>query len=312
MLETVLRAKTLWNAARDVGPADERPLWRLPDEMFAVVELRLSTLAESQGSFPNQLEMQAAILQAQCEELLRLPSNRRSGHLEKVYLALMNFLASAEAMDAHIGGKPDVKSAHGEKAGLRREDLEQYASDAAAQSRLMWAYYLAAALLIVAAVGGLAWIVGSQKLVAVGSLVTLIGFSSLLILALAAGHQARECRRAVFETRRVYRQLLIVEKYLDPMPQVVRDLMRGVMMQRLFPRLIDDENPMREDEPFPDPDKLLIALNPQYAEMRRRRTGTQTASTQATTTQSAPSPPAPGAQPVAAEAPSASAPGSGV
>ena len=41
------------------------------------------------------------------------------------------------------------------------------------------------------------------------------------------------------------------------------------MVQRLFPRLLDDDNPMREDDEFPDIESLMVALSPMYRDARR-------------------------------------------
>lgn len=267
VLETVSRARGFWISARDVALPEERPLWRAPDELFSVLVLRLEALADSRSSVPDAVPAGTANLLRVCEELVRLPVDGRSPLLENIYRSLRNVLARADPPSKQDGAQTEAARTT-DAAGLRHEDLEPFASDAAAQARLMWAYYLAAALLVMVVIAGLAWLLLSDSASEESPLVPLVGLGALVVLAGAAGQQARECRRAAFETRRIYRQLMIVDKYLQPMPQGGRDLMRGVMMQRLFPRLLDDENPMREDEIFPDPDKLLIALDPQYADMR--------------------------------------------
>jgi hypothetical protein len=150
-------------------------------------------------------------------------------------------------------------------------DLVLYEQDAKAQSHLMWAYAFLGTLLVGCVVVRIFELVSASPSSGSVSWQSLGGLAILGVLALAAGHQARECRRAAFETRRVHRQLLSLDRYLSPLPVFGRDLLRGVMVQRLFPRLLDDDNPMREDDEFPTMDTLMLTLSPQYRNTRRRQ-----------------------------------------
>jgi hypothetical protein len=45
---------------------------------------------------------------------------------------------------------------------------------------------------------------------------------------------------------------------------MTQDLLRAAMTQRLFPRLIDDD-PLREDDWFPDTEMLVMSILPESA-----------------------------------------------
>ena len=157
------------------------------------------------------------------------------------------------------------------RTGLSNVDLKTYGyvRDARTQSALMCAYGLAAAAIVVVLVVRVLQVTTPASAARADTPQAVGGLVTLALVALAAGHQARECRRAVFETRRVHRQLLTLDRYLSPLPEFGQDLLRGVMVQRLFPRLLDDDNPMREDDEFPDIESLMVALSPMYRDARR-------------------------------------------
>jgi|SRR5664280_32181 protein-S-isoprenylcysteine O-methyltransferase Ste14 len=87
----------------------------------------------------------------------------------------------------------------------------------------------------------------------VGMLVLLFG---LALLAVGA-RQLRAAR----EVQRLQRQLAGLGPYLSPLPQAANHLMRMTMIQRLFPRLLEDNDPLREAK-WPDAEVVIRVLSP--------------------------------------------------
>jgi hypothetical protein len=85
--------------------------------------------------------------------------------------------------------------------------------------------------------------------------------AALLAAAFLLAHQAARVARAADELRRLERQLLGLMAYLRPLPADARNLLLAAMTPRLFPRLLDDD-PLREEDWFPDEEILLASINP--------------------------------------------------
>lgn len=278
--DAVSEAHALWRAGRAVSPSDELASWQAADGLFSALEPRLSVASRAGMSPSRDMIVRATSLLDVSADLLRLGATERTQALGNVYETLLNLLVALDSA-AVSGARTAVPGPTTGRVGLQAEDLEPYEADARRDSRLMWVYYVAAGFLTAVTVAGIVWYSISRPPPTGDALVLpLSGLAVLLILALASGHQARECRRAVFETRRIHRQLLTLDKYLESMPELGRELLRGVMIQRLFPRLMDDDNPMREDDVFPDADKLLLALSPQLRNARRQTLKSRDAKTQ--------------------------------
>lgn len=110
----------------------------------------------------------------------------------------------------------------------------------------------------------------ASSAVALAALAVARGFESLnyylgicVGLALAAAllwAQGTKSRTAAREWRRLATGVRGIEPYLAPMSAPMQDLMRGVMVQRLFPRLIEDDDPIREPR-WPDATSMLTAIS---------------------------------------------------
>lgn len=79
--------------------------------------------------------------------------------------------------------------------------------------------------------------------------------------ALLCVRQAAARDRAGREYRRLERGLSGVDAYLAPLPSPARHLLRATMTQSLFPRLLDDDDPLKQPA-WPDADVLLQSVAP--------------------------------------------------
>ena len=68
----------------------------------------------------------------------------------------------------------------------------------------------------------------------------------LLVAIVPIWVQAERHRRAASESRRLERQLRMVDPYLQPLPERTQAVMRAALTPRLFSRLLEDQDPMRE------------------------------------------------------------------
>lgn len=124
-----------------------------------------------------------------------------------------------------------------------------YGQDASSERRSTYVLYAVAVALALA--GGALAVRG----IAVAHTDTTLRFSIFAAYAsvglasfTAAGVSLRQARRhlmAAHEATRLQRQLVALDAYLLPMPPAMRDLVRGALVQRVFPGLVDDDEPWR-------------------------------------------------------------------
>jgi hypothetical protein len=137
-----------------------------------------------------------------------------------------------------------------------------YGEDADREQRLVKVTALGAVLCATGAVIAAVW--GTQLMIetggkwrlSVGPLLVCVAFA-LGFLALIRAVEMRE--REAREYRRLQRGLQGINGYLAPLPTVARNLVRATMTQVLFPRLLKDDDPLREAR-WPDPKDLLWAV----------------------------------------------------
>jgi hypothetical protein len=140
----------------------------------------------------------------------------------------------------------------------------RYEHDATEQQATMKRLYAAAIVFVVAA-AALA-VIGVERARGEGPFVlaTMSGYGvvavGLLGTAAAAWHAAARHRSLAAEAWRIHRQLEGLTPYLAPLPPALRNLLRGVLAQRLFPPLLEREEPWREPR-WPDTDTLLEAIH---------------------------------------------------
>lgn len=152
-----------------------------------------------------------------------------------------------------------VPIAHDE---LRTEDVqESYLKESRHQLRLMWSFNVVSLLLALAA-PAVGVVMTRGSLDTKSTWVTVLMIVSLVGASAAAAWQGRECRRSAAENRRIGRQSAYLDAYLSPLPKSAQDLLRSVMIQRLYPRLLDDDVLLRDEEIFPTTAELMEAVLP--------------------------------------------------
>jgi hypothetical protein len=87
------------------------------------------------------------------------------------------------------------------------------------------------------------------------------GLVALVVVTFGAAvmWQATRHRRDAREAARLSHQLVGFEAFISPMPANLRNLLRGIMAQQLFPLLWEDDEPWRQTQ-WPNADSLLEAL----------------------------------------------------
>lgn len=225
-------------------------------------------------------------LEAVVSQLLRLLHSERSQWREKllpVQLQITELFrvapativgAAADAIDSSevagkgsdsIGAPPcDERELVNGEHGLQGA-AEAYSIDARRQSRLALILY-AAALGAVGVATALAWQVIVGRRLGIESASAYIAAACIPVVAMLGvavyiAQQASRCVKNSDEVRRVGRQLATLSVYLEPLPHDTQDLLRAALIQRLFPRLLEDD-PLPEDDWFPDADTLLASINP--------------------------------------------------
>jgi hypothetical protein len=74
----------------------------------------------------------------------------------------------------------------------------------------------------------------------------LIAFTPLAAGSLIAAWHAERLRRSSAESRRLQRQLSALDPYLEPFTEPARSLIRASLAPRLFGRLLEDADPLRD------------------------------------------------------------------
>ncbi len=176
-------------------------------------------------------------------------------------LAALSSLALAMAVE--VESAEAGASARAEPDAARRRAILKLADDHGADSRqaqrITYWLYGATGLVLAASVGsavsGLAGLTRAGRYwtpLFTGSLI-LCGL--LLLAAILLWTQAERYRRSAAESRRLQRQFAAMDLYLEPMPEPIRAIMRAALAPRLFSRLLEDNDPMREPI-WPSPETL--------------------------------------------------------
>lgn len=137
--------------------------------------------------------------------------------------------------------------------------VDDHGSDSRQAQRITYFLYGATALvligLIIAGVVGLTTLISAQGNWPPNFTGSLILSGLLMLAAILLWVQAERHRRSAAESRRLQRQFAALDLYLEPMPEPIRAVMRAALAPRLFSRLLEDNDPMREPI-WPSPEKL--------------------------------------------------------
>jgi hypothetical protein len=140
---------------------------------------------------------------------------------------------------------------------------KDYGNDSDRERKSMAALYVAATALTITAAALALFRFAGGPTVGTGTtpryFADAAAFLALLVLAGFFAMQAKRHRIASQEARRLELQVSSLDAYLAPLPSPARDLLRAAMLQRLFPRLLDDDDPVREPQ-WPDPELLSRAM----------------------------------------------------
>lgn len=141
---------------------------------------------------------------------------------------------------------------------------DDYGHDANRERSAAGARRVFACVLLVAALISVFWAVRLAQDAANGHWIPVVG---PLFLAVASGlgavvlmRAAAVHDRAAREYTRLQRGIAGIEAYLAPLPPQARHLLRATMTQVLFPRLLEDDDPLREPQ-WPDQRTLMYAVN---------------------------------------------------
>jgi hypothetical protein len=145
-----------------------------------------------------------------------------------------------------------------------RELAEDYVKDAHKQSNAMTLLYMVSLAVLMLAAAAAIWAAGGPALGAPFAVDQFLARGSvvlvLLLGALATVWQADRHRRGAAEQLRIARQLRTLPAFIDSIDsKPMKDLMRGTVAARFFPRALDDDDVLREPQ-WPDPSQLLEAL----------------------------------------------------
>jgi len=216
------------------------------DDAVAALTRAIDRVGKADAADSVINESLLATISAQTEEAIRAGAGQRPALAGLVADAANRIVASGPT--AHDDTGPE---------GIQESSLKESRH----QLRLMWSFNVVSLLLALAAPAvGVFMTRGSLD--TKSTWVTVLMIVSLVGASAAAAWQGRECRRSAAENRRIGRQSAYLDAYLSPLPKSAQDLLRSVMIQRLYPRLLDDDVLLRDEEIFPTTAELMEAVLP--------------------------------------------------
>lgn len=235
----------------------------------------VSRLPDVEPGLVTQANVVDALLYAQTlRRVLVLPDAERprSGDLELAaslsdrIMEVVGYLSAAKAVPAEpqqnatAADTSDVS----ENGGALSTRAEVYEEDAKRERRIVLALYSLALVLLVAAV------VASFDGIDAASGRTAFAFDEFtayglvaFVLVCASGLAVRNAERhnrAAQEALRLQRQLSGLDDYLSPMTAGASALVRGALVQRLFPSVPGEDEPWREPN-WPSTSDLIEMIN---------------------------------------------------
>lgn len=200
----------------------------------------------------DQLRMLAARIES-VDDPDTEDAGRRLAALGSLSLAMA---VEVDAVEAGAAARADPDAAR-RRAILKLVD--DHGADSRNAQRVTYWLYGATGLVLVASVGsamaGLAALTPAGRYWSPHFTGSLILSGLLVLAAILLWVQAERHRRSAAESRRLQRQFAALDLYLEPMPEPIRAVMRAALAPRLFSRLLEDNDPMREPI-WPSPEKL--------------------------------------------------------
>lgn len=271
LLELTIKSEEFCQAAISVADPLAADALRQPRHLLTVLAASLNDIVR-RGDTPaptREFALQVTTVHESLREMLRRSAEEWPIMAPDVRVRLVSALSALEIVESRSQFEIDSEqnSRSQARTGLSVQTLQPYRSDIKTYRRLM-SLYLAASAVLSGVLMYISYRVLFLDPVSSSQIPVAVCFIlGVLALVLAAGHQAHLCRKSAAESARIYRQLHSVDEYLDPLPEQLQYLLRGTLVQRLFPRLIDDDNPLREEEAFPGTDSLMAAAAPELQEL---------------------------------------------
>jgi hypothetical protein len=171
---------------------------------------------------------------------------------------VLDSLSPAVQHDAESATPPPSVTTQSPAATLA--ELRQQRLGTARSVSLLGSLTAASLIVGLATATGGAWATlndGDSKLHA-ATVATISAGAILVIVAAIAALAVRRSMLRVRELDRLIAQIGYFDAYVSHMNPAVASLMRATMAQRLFPRLLEDDDPIREPR-WPDPATILNA-----------------------------------------------------
>lgn len=185
--------------------------------------------------------------------------------VERVTEHAEHLVVVAVALAAQSSAERSAEGSHAESlaSGHLDELAQDYGADAARERKSASRTRALAALALLGAVAASYWAVrvahGARREAWLEVLGPLFVCGAAAVAGLLLLHSAASRDRAAREYTRLQRGLTGVDAYLSPLPAPVRHLLRATMTQTLFPRLLDDDDPLRQPG-WPEADALLQSI----------------------------------------------------
>lgn len=191
------------------------------------------------------------------DKLLQTQMERVADKLNEILSTLPQ--RYTDTLSAGLGG-----AVTGTASVALNDVANSYGTDADRERRAALGFTILAVLLLIAASAAAYWIVSEATTaeanrVWAAALGPIIICGATALAAILTFRQSANHRRTSREYIRLQRGFLAIPEYLAPLPAEVQHLIRATMTQSLFPRLLEDDDPVRQAV-WPESDTMLEAI----------------------------------------------------
>jgi hypothetical protein len=246
--------------------ADARHL--LPPDMFGT-SARLIALSRLASTVLRSSTVPAHLYEVLHRDALRLKELFRDGVEAGPALDELDYLiARTQSTLVEIGcSAPPLGSVAPDSSRTARSGLMTLAQDygkEAARDRATAIWFLWTAGVLVGGSLGLAWrglvVALHDDTLRVSVFAGYVGVAAFMACTAAVVVMlAMRVHTASREAFRLEHQVKAIDPFLYSLPEPQRNLLKGVMLRRLFPRLLEDDDPLREPE-WPSPYEVVTLL----------------------------------------------------